>query len=124
VTPYADSEALADYLGSTAPADAARLLARASDLMDTTVLAPFGVDPLTDLPADPDIAAALANAVCAQVEFWSEVGEANDVDGLAGTSYSMAGFNGQRPQRVAPRALDYLRLVGLLTPGSGLDLLR
>lgn len=117
--PYADSAALAAYLGASAPADAARLLERASDLMDATCIGAYAVD-AEGIPSEPAVAAALSQAVCAQVELWLEAGEGNDVDGLAGTSYSLAGYAGQRPARLAPRALDALRGAGLLTPCHGL----
>lgn len=118
---YATAAELAAYLGAPAPTDAARLLDRASELMDDTVRAPFTTSGDGDLPTDASIAAAMKNATCAQVEFWQEVGEANDVDGLAGTTIMLTGttgFQGKRAPVVAPRALRYLKAAGLMGMGA------
>ncbi len=111
---YATSAELNDWLGSgvTAPADPDRLLARASTLVDEMVRAPFDID--TDgIPTDPDVAAVLRDATCAQVEQWIEVGEHNDLDGLAGTQVSTTGHSGLRAPKYAPRAVTLLRNAGL-----------
>jgi hypothetical protein len=118
---YATAAQLAAYLGAPAPTDAARLLLRASEVLDDVVRAPFTVDSQTTLPTDTGIAAALANACCAQVEFWQEVGEANDVDGLAGQQIELTGstgFTGKRAPVVAPRAVRYLKEAGLMGMGA------
>lgn len=118
---YATAAELAAYLGAPAPADATRLLDRASEVIDDTVRAPFTTSGGGDLPADASIAAAMKNATCAQVEFWQEVGEANDLDGLAGTTIMLTGstgFQGKRAPMVAPRALRYLKEAGLMGMGA------
>jgi hypothetical protein len=112
--PYATTSELADWLGTSAPADAERLLERASELLDSIVVASFAVDPETKLPTDADTAAALRDACCAVVEFWREVGEENDVDGLAGTPVSTGGYSGRRAPANSPRAIRILRQAGLL----------
>lgn len=110
---------LTDWLpDGTVVADAARLLARASQRIDATVLAVFDVDTDTQMPTDTDVAAALRDATCAQVEQWLEVGEENDIDGLAGTQIAVTGFSGKRAPRIAPRALDILRDAGLMNQGT------
>jgi hypothetical protein len=116
---YATGEQLADWLGAAAPSDAERLLARASELIDATLIAPFVVDEVTELPSDDDIAAALRDATCAQVEFWGEVGEANDIDGLAGSPVSVGSYTGSRAPVVAPRAVRILANAGLMSSGLG-----
>lgn len=113
---YATSAQLAAYLkGGTVPDDAARLLARASELIDATVRASFSVDTDTSLPTDADVAAALRDATCAVVEAWLEVGEDNDVDGLAGAQIAVQGYSGPRAPTVPPRAARLLATAGLLT---------
>lgn len=113
---YASEAELTAWLpAGTSVDDAARLLARASTRIDGVVTAPFDVDPNTDLPTDTDVAAALRDATCAQVEQWLEVGEENDIDGLAGTEVSVQGYSGKRAPKVAPRAFDILQQAGLLT---------
>ena len=109
---YATTDELAAYLGTDAPADAERLLERASDLIDATVVTPYAVDD-DGIPTDPDVAAACSKAACAIVEAWMETGEANDIDGLAGTQYALAGYSGKRAPRIPPRAKDALRCAGL-----------
>lgn len=118
---YATSEQLATWLGGAAPADADRLLLRASELIDAQVVAAFDTDD-NGIPTDAEIAAVLSDAACAQVEMWLEVGEANDVDGLAGSAVNVGGYSGRRAPRVSPRALDLLREGGLLTLSWGAQL--
>jgi hypothetical protein len=118
VTAYATSVDYTAYAGGVAPSDVARLLDRASDLIDSIVTVAFAVDAVTKLPTDAAQAAALSKAACAQVEFWQEVGESNDVDGLAGTQVGVFGFSGKRAPRYAPRMLDLLRSAGLLGASS------
>lgn len=109
---YATVDELAAYLGTDAPADAARLLERASDLIDAHVVTPYTVD-ADGIPTDPDVKAACSKAACAVVEAWNETGEANDIDGLAGTQYSLAGYGGKRAPALPPRAKRILRDAGL-----------
>jgi hypothetical protein len=91
-----------------------RWLERASDVVDElTCRASFDCDEFGNA-TDPDLAAALSTATCAVVEQWLEVGEENDVDGLAGTQVSVTGFSGMRAPAVGPRALRPLRRAGLL----------
>lgn len=111
---YATAEDLAAWLGRDAPADAARLLARASALLDVVVYASFATDD-SGLPCDAGAAATLRDAACAQVEFWLEVGEEHDVDGGAGSQVAVGGLSMQRPGRLGDRALDALRTGGLMT---------
>lgn len=96
-------------------ADVPRLCARASELLDDIVRRPFEVDSGTGLPADEDIATVMSNACCAQIEFWLEVGEEHDIDGLASTQVSVTGYSGPRAREVAPRAARILRQEGMLS---------
>lgn len=117
--PLATESDLTDWLpDGTVVTDAPRLLARASQRIDSAVLAAFDIDIVTALPTDSTVAAALRDATCAQVEQWLEVGEENDIDGLAGTQIAVTGFSGKRAPRIAPRALDILRDAGLMNQGT------
>lgn len=114
---YATVAELTEFIaGRTPPDDAARLLARASELVDEWVRAPYTIDDTTKLPTDPDIAAVLRDATCAVVEAWMEVGEDNDIDGLAGAQIAVQGYSGPRAPAVPPRVKRILANAGLLTP--------
>lgn len=116
---YANRDQLSDYLPAEAqiPADADRLLRRASERVDDFVLAGFGLDPFTGLPSDGVVAQALADATCAQVEFWMEVGEEHDVDGIRG-GISVPGSSYESPPNLAPRARSFLNRAGLMNVGD------
>jgi len=105
----------ADALGG---GDTTRLLERASRRIDKACRAPYSAHPTTGLATDASIAAALRDATCAQIEFWLEVGESGDVDGLDSTEYSVPGYSGTRSPRLAPRALDELEQAGLTLVGG------
>ncbi|MCD7440236.1 hypothetical protein K4B79_18655 [Streptomyces lincolnensis] len=127
VRSYATTTQLANYLHKAPPVDAVELLERATRLLDSDFLKAAVYDVNSDgMPSDPVVAAAFAEAVCAQVEFWGEVGVETDVSGpLQGVSIGSvqlqfgAGENRSGPDYYAPgvrRALenvpaDKLRLV-------------
>ncbi|MFE6689637.1 hypothetical protein ACFVFQ_24555 [Streptomyces sp. NPDC057743] len=118
---YATPEQLAAYLGEPAPDGAERLLTRASEDVDSALLtAVYAVDEDGD-PLDARVRAALADAVCAQVEHWLATGD----DGTGGGIWdsvsigpvSLSGRSGQQPAasgvELAPRAGRALRRAGL-----------
>ena len=74
---YATPAELAAYTGQAAPADAAQLLTRASQMLDAQVfrLCWYVADPTTGLPTDTLVAAAFRDATCAQVQWWEELGD-------------------------------------------------
>lgn len=117
---YATDAELMAFLSTHAVVEESeRLRRRASELIDSVIRTPYR---LTDdgLPHDETIAAALRDACCAQVEQWLEVGEHNDIDGLAGSHISVTGYSGPRAPSIAPRALRILSgagLFGLSTQG-------
>jgi hypothetical protein len=85
-----------------------RVLARASELIDEVVVAPYD-------PDDEDVIEALADATCAQVEFWLEAGEEHDIGGQRG-DIAVEGLRiGRLPNTLAPRARRALALQNLLT---------
>lgn len=119
--PYATPTELQAWLpaASTLPQDDAeqtRLLARATDLIAERAVAGYAVTD-TGAPADPDVAGALSDATCAQVEGWLETGEENAVAGYPrGTSISGGGLSvSALPDVLAPRAAMALDRVGLRT---------
>lgn len=119
--------ATADQLGAFTSDDfdldgdeASRILTRASELLDSKIRVPFSVDTETDLPTDTDIATALADACCAQVEFWVGVGEDHDVEGLAGRQVGIGHLSlSALPPELAPRAARILRVSGLTGVDEG-----
>ncbi|MBE4783910.1 MULTISPECIES: hypothetical protein [Streptomyces] len=108
---YATTTQLANYLQAAPPLDAARLLLEASRLLDRDFLIPAVYDVDDDgLPTDAEVAAAFAEAVCAQVEFWEEVGPETDISGpLEGVTIGSvslqygAGDNRSGPSYYAPK---------------------
>jgi hypothetical protein len=63
------------WLGRPSPADAPRLLDRASEVVAGAVRTKVATDTTTGLPTDPTTAQTLADATCAQVESWLDDGE-------------------------------------------------
>lgn len=123
--PYATNEQLGTYLQGSAigvPEDAARLLVRASELIDDhTAAAVYDVD-TAGAPTYQPVIDALANAVCAQVEYWLTGDEEDDILGptqgaaIGGMQQQYgAGENRVTPMYLAPRAARHLRRAGLLS---------
>lgn len=123
--PYATPEQLAAWTGTPAPPGAERLLARAGEDIDSALLtAVYPVDEDGD-PTDPTIAAALADATCAQVEYQLAAGD--DGTGAGGqwdsVSIGPVSLSGRSSRTattgvdLAPRADRALRRAGL-TPGQ------
>ncbi|MFI9824415.1 hypothetical protein ACIHFC_28785 [Streptomyces sp. NPDC052013] len=114
---YATLAQLTDYLDpEDPPANAGKLLRSASKLLDSDFLraAVYDVDD-AGMPTDPDVQTAFAEAVCAQVEFWGEVGEETDIAGpLQGVAIGSvqlqfgAGDNRSGPDYYAPRLIREL----------------
>ncbi|WP_425829300.1 hypothetical protein [Streptomyces fractus] len=121
---YATPGRLAEWTGRPAPPDVARLLARASEDIDAALL--------TAVYEPAAVAAALADAVCAQVEYWLATGSdgitTTDVwDSVSIGPVSLSGRTGESTSPViiagvelAPRAYRTLRRAGLL-PGEVSD---
>lgn len=111
---FATTEQLTARLSSSyaVPADATKLLVKASELIDYATMGwaqrAFDDDSDTD-DANAKIA-GLADATCDQVEYWLEVGEEHDVVGLRGSLQGgrvqvqrMPGYLGQRTLRTLIR---------------------
>jgi hypothetical protein len=113
--PYATPADLQTFVSAATWAEITepdRQLRRASEEIDDVVRLAYEID-VDGLPTDTDVAEVLREATCAQVEAWVEVGEENDIDGLAGSHITVTGYSGQRAPRLAPRALRILRVAGL-----------
>jgi hypothetical protein len=95
-----------------------RLLARASELVEGRVLAAYGTDS-EGRPTDPDVAAWLADAACAQVEFWNLVSEEHSIAGVRTGTLSVGGVSHNMPNLVGPRVIDILDRAGLRHVGTG-----
>jgi hypothetical protein len=116
VTAYATADELATYTGAAAPADADRQLLRASELIDEVVGHSAAAAWANPLPDPITIAqAALRDAACAQVEFWSSFGEDHDVEGVRGSVRVGAVSIDRLPDDLAPRAYRALRNGGFLS---------
>ncbi|MEU3161970.1 hypothetical protein ACPCAJ_21035 [Streptomyces griseoincarnatus] len=119
VRSYATTTQLANFLHAAPPLDAVKLLERATDLLDSDFLkaAVYDVD-ADGMPTDPVVAEAFAEAVCAQVEFWGEVGEETDISGpLQGVTIGSvnlqfgAGDNRSSPDYYAPKLIRALKSI-------------
>lgn len=121
---YATPEQLTAWTGKAAPPDADRLLARASEDVDDALLAAVYTTDSAGMPTEPAVVAALADAVCAQVEYQLAAGSdgtgADDRwDSVSIGPVAMSGRRGARPPGavdLAPRAHRALTRAGLL-PG-------
>lgn len=118
---YATTTDLANYLREAAPLDAGRLLADASRFLDSELLrvCMYDVDE-DDMPTNATVRAALRDAVCAQVEWWGEVGDSTGAAGVgwgavsigsASLSRSVTSVKGtDSPARqLAPKAIAALK---------------
>lgn len=124
---YATPERLAAWTGQPAPADAERLLARASEDIDAALLTAVYATDEQQYPTEQHIRDALTRAVCAQVEYWLATGEDGTGTGEQWDSVSIGpvSLSGRSTPaapptvagvELAPRALRILRTAGLL-PG-------
>lgn len=126
MTAYATPEQLAAYIGEDPPEDAERLLERASRDIDSALLtAVYATDPVTGAPTDARVLTALANAVCAQVEYWLETGDTGTgaSDRWGSVSIGPVSLGDRRGGKssnsldLAPRAYRELRAANL-NPGT------
>lgn len=119
---YADQAAYVAYTGGTAPAGVDGLLAAASRMLDARVfrLCVYDADPATGMPTNPAVTAAFSDAVCAQAEWWDELGDhvgaaaagwGNVQIGSArlGRSVTTVGGDDSAARQIAPAVWDALR---------------
>lgn len=118
---YATTTDLANYLRAAPPLDGAGLLADASRMLDSLVLAycRYDVDQ-AGMPTDEAVAAAIGRAVCAQVAWWDEVGDSRGAAGIGYGSVAIGSVNLGRSvasvsgddsaaRQIAPQVWDELR---------------
>lgn len=122
---YATREQLVDspYLpdGVTPPAEAGRLLARASRRVDILVrTAVYDVD-ATGAPTSPTVAEALSEATCAQAAWWLETQDESGARaqyqsvGIGSVNLTRAsGGVDQGDGTTSPAAVEVLTLAGLI----------
>lgn len=117
---YANIDDLLAYtVNLDPPAEASRLLERASDVIDEATLGRIDLE-------NPEHVVAARKAVCAQVEFWISNGETEDQTGQRVKSYRVGSLSieyeqtatsGSSDGQLAPRARRHLLLAGLLYRG-------
>lgn len=115
------------YTGATAPANAGRLLARASRLVSAaTRAALYDTDP-AGYPSDEDVREGFRDATCAQVEVWAKrdaaaSGDVSDPAASPWTSVSAGGLSFSRQSApvataddtaLTPEAAEILAELGL-----------
>ncbi len=101
------------------PADSAKLLNKASELINYATLGRARTAFNATTP-EPDMIQALSDATCDQVEFWLEAGEEHDVLGLPkGSSLQGGRVQVQRmPGQMGQRAKRTLTEAGLMWQGG------
>lgn len=124
---FATVEEYEAYTGTTAPANAVRLLARASRLVSAaTRAALYDTDP-AGYPSDEDVREAFRDATCAQVEVWARrdaaaSGDVSDAAASPWTSVSAGGLSFSRQSapvataddtELTPEAAEILAEAGL-----------
>lgn len=116
---YATAEDLAAYTGKDAPADAQRLLARASELVD------YVTRGRVDAAVGAHLEAA-KRAVCAICEFWTNAGEPTGAlsgqvksytAGKVSVTYAAGSEGSAGGQGLPRRAQQALMAAGLLSAG-------
>lgn len=119
---YADQAAYEAYTGAAAPANIGQLLARASQFLDSRVfrLCVYDTDPSTGMPTHDLVVAAFSDAVCAQVQWWDELGDHTGAAGVGwgnvqigtarlGRSVTAVSGADSPSRQVAPAVWDALR---------------
>ncbi|MGY4990906.1 hypothetical protein [Streptomyces nigrescens] len=105
---YATPERLSAWTGQPAPADAERLLARASEDVDDALLTAVYATDGAGMPTEPEVADALADATCAQVEYQLATGD--DGTGTASrwdsVSIGPVSLSGRKDTPTAPGEVD------------------
>ena len=96
------------------PRDLARLLERASELIDDATKTAWYATDAGGLPTDVGVLAAFRDATCAQVEFWLAGDEEDDVLGpVKEVSFGTVKATPECVYVLAPRAARFLREAGL-----------
>lgn len=124
---YATADDLAAYTGSSAPADADALLAKASRFMDSSVFRFCWFQSDGDgIPTDQLVSDAFRDAVCAQAAWWDALGDSTGAAGAGwgnvaigsvslGRSVTNVAAEASPARQIAPEVWDVL-LAPDLTP--------
>lgn len=120
---YATTGDLAEYLDTEAPANADRLLARASRVVDSLLIGARYATDEQDQPTDPTVVDALLDATVIQAAYWHHNGEPDQ----GSARYSSVSIGSVRLQgggaaaagsvdgvEVAPGVVTVLQVPGLL----------
>ncbi|MFF5589728.1 head-tail connector protein [Streptomyces hygroscopicus] len=87
---YATAADYQQYTGQAPPADVDQLLARATRMLEAQVLRLCWYEVDTDgMPTNSTVLEAIGRAVCAQVQWWGELG---DSIGAAGVGWGSVGI--------------------------------
>jgi len=124
---YATAADYAAYTGQSAPADADRLLARAAEVITQAMKTGLYAVDSGGVPTAATIRAALRDATCAQVAYWTLTGDEQGTSGewdqvQIGSVRLARGGNPRQPttgggvSRLAPHAYTLLTNAGVL-PG-------
>jgi hypothetical protein len=91
---YATPDDLTAYTGSSAPANADALLAKASRMLDSAVfrLCWFAAD-ADGLPTDDLVRQAFTDAVCAQAAWWDQLGDSTGAMGAGWGNVAIGSVN-------------------------------
>jgi hypothetical protein len=126
---YATLGEFAEWTGEgAAEAEVVPMLRRASALVDNLIMtARYPVDS-AGMPTEERVREALRDAVCAQVAWWAETGDASGASGQY-TAVSLGSLSLERAPRspagdaqagrVAPEAVQTLATAGLLAQAPG-----
>lgn len=81
---YATSADYQTITGQTPPTNIGILLARASSMFDAKVFrfCYYVADEVTGMPTHPLVVEAFKQAICAQVQWWGEVGDSVGIGGI------------------------------------------
>jgi hypothetical protein len=129
---YATSDDYGTFTGQTPPADIDALLARATRLLEARVfrLCWYRVDE-AGLPSETVVSEAFRDSVCAQVQWWDEVGDSIGAAGAGWSSVSIGSASMSRSsgapagedspaRQIAPQVWDILRSPDLTPDVLGL----
>jgi hypothetical protein len=116
---HATKEELQEWMGSEAPQNAERLLQRASNLIDSVVVAPYAKRADGTI-IDVNVSNALRDAVSAQVEWWLQTGDVTEASARFASSGKGISVK-STGRRLAPQAEDVLFTGGLLNRGIGVS---
>lgn len=123
---YAAAADYQGYTGQTPPTDIDVLLTRASRMLEAEIfrLSYYNADTTTGMPTDTRVLAAFRDAVCAQVQWWAEVGDSIGAAGVGwgqvriGTvlmNRSVTAVSGQdsAARMIAPQVVDAVQSADL-----------